>query len=148
MSKIAGLKGRSPETYPTPKASSNVQTQSHVNPSPVPLGTSLASLLTSVIDVAPENKAIVTYSGVITNGGGASVLVAVEVLVDGALKYLMEIEVTSVNYPLPFSLTYETPLPLGDTPDPHTIDIQASASLASTATVEAGGSIVVISTSA
>ena len=71
MSKIAGLKGRSPETYPTPKASSNVQTQSHVNPSPVPLGTSLASLLTSVIDVAPGDKAIVTYSGVVTNGGGA-----------------------------------------------------------------------------
>ena len=145
MPKIAGLKGRSLETYPNARRAGAVSTQSHVNLDAVgPLTTGLTSLLTAPIDVGPNTKALVMYSGVVSTSG-PSVLVTVNVLVDGDVKYPLEIEVTSANSPAPFSLSFETDQ-LGATPNPHTIDIQASASVGGDATVAANGSIVVLAT--
>jgi len=148
MSKIAGLKGRSPETYPTPKSLGLVHTYANVNSSSVTLHTNptLESLLSTPADVLPGNKAIVMYSGELETSG-ASVLVYIYVILDGnpVSVYSMQIEVTSGNSPVPFSLAFETGS-LGASPDPHTIDIQAVASIDGTATVAANGSVVVIST--
>jgi hypothetical protein len=147
MSKIAGLKGRSPEAYPVPKPSGLVKTSGEVNPSAVgPLTTGLTSLLSLAepVEVLPGNRAIVTYSGVLTASG--PVLVTVEVILDGATVWANQIEVTSATESgVPFSIVFETHA-LDETPDPHLIDIQATASVASTATVSAGGSAVIIST--
>lgn len=145
MSKIAGIKGRSLETYPNARRTGAVSTQSHVNPSSVgPLTTGLTSLLTAPLDVLPGSKAIVTYSGAVSTSG-ASVLVTVNVVVDGDIEYPMQVEVTSANTPAPFSLVFETD-ELGASPSPHTIDIQATASVGGDATVAANGSIVVVAT--
>lgn len=141
MSKLAGIRGRSPETYPSARNSGNTKTQSGVNPDSVPLGTALASLLTggAALDVAASS--IVTFTGVVVLTSGASVLVTVAVVVDNVVAYNIGIEVTSINSPVPFSLTYEADgLESGST-----VDVQAQASLASTATVMANSSVVVVS---
>ncbi len=141
--KIAGLKGRSPETYPSPRANGLVATNSVVNTNPVSLTTTPANLFTGApFDVSPGNKVIVMYSGVVSESGG-SVLVDVSVVLDDASTlYTKSIEVTG-NGPTPFSLVYETPV-LAATPDPHAITVVASSS--GTATIAANGSIVLIST--
>ncbi len=145
MSKIAGLKGRSPETYPSYKAS-GFGSQSNVNASPVVLTTGLTSLLTAVIDVLPGVKNVVMWSGYVETSG-ANVLVSVEVVLDGSGVYTTQVEVKTANSPAPISLVFETE-PLASTPNPHTIDIKGTASVGgSTATVEAGSSVVVLSTS-
>lgn len=142
MAKIAGLKGRSLETYPNARNVGLVSSQSHVNPDAVgPLPTTLTSLLTSVIDVPPGVKALVMYSGVVS-GTGATVTVSV--VVNGTPVYSIEVEVASGNSPAPFGLTFET-AELTTSPE-NTIDIQASASVAGNATVAANGSVVVVAT--
>lgn len=147
MSKIAGLRGRSPETYPSARALGDVQTQSQVNSSfPVVLGVNLISLLAAPIPVTPGGrKAILMYTGVVSESGG-SALVTVDFMIDGNIVFSAEVEVTAANSPAPFSLVFETADPLLATPDPHVIDVQANATGAGTATVATGGSIVVIST--
>ena len=142
MAKIAGLKGRSPETYPNARNVGIVSSQSHVNPLAVgPLTTGFTSLLTAPIDVPPGAKAFVMYSGVVS-GSGATV--TVEVVVNGSTVYSTEVEVASGNSPAPFGLTFET-AELENSPE-NTIDIQATASIGGVATVAANGSIVVMAT--
>jgi hypothetical protein len=142
MSKIAGLKGRSPETYPSAKRTGIVSSQAHVNPSAVgPLPTGLTSLLTSPIDVPPGVSALVLYSGVVSGSGAA---VTVSVVVNGVIEYSIVVEVASGNSPASFGLSFKT-APLTDSPE-NTIDIQADPSVASVATVAANGSVVVIVT--
>lgn len=144
MSKIAGLKGRSPETYPDHRASGLVTTNSEVEPDPVPLTTTPANLFVAgSFPASPGDKVIVMYSGVVSESGG-SVLVAVSIVLDNATTlYTMDIEVTG-NGPTPFSLVYETSV-LAATPDPHEITLLASTS-SGTATIAANGSVVLIST--
>lgn len=145
MSKIAGLKGRSPETYPDHRASGLVTTNSEVESDPVPLTATPANLfgIAGSFPASPGDKVIVMYSGVVSESGG-SVLVAVSIVLDNATTlYTMDIEVTG-NGPTPFSLVYETPV-LAATPDPHEITLLASTS-SGTATIAANGSIVLIST--
>jgi len=140
MSKIAGLKGRSPETYPGPKRSGLVKTLASVNPSSVLLGTSLTTLLSAIVDVPAGNvAAIVMYSGVLDATGSA--FVTVEVILNVTTVWTQQIEVTTTNQPLPFSVVFDTEYVSSA---PLTINIQAYASLASTVTVAAGGSIVVM----
>ncbi len=139
--KIAGLKGRSPEAYPTSRPSGLVTTSNNFNASSIPLGTS--PTLINAIGVLAGRKAIVMFSGVITATG--STLVEVAFVLDGmTTPYLIDIE-ASASSSIPFSLVYETG-ELADSPSVHTIDIQAFASDASTATIAAGSSAVVIST--
>ncbi len=141
--KIAGLKGRSPETYPSPRANGLVATDSAPpNPDPVTLSISPTPLV-GIFSVLPGNKVSVMYSGVVSESGG-SVLVDVSVVLDdGSSLYTKSIEVTG-NGPTPFSLVYETPV-LAATPDPHEITLLASTS-SGTATIAANGSVVLIST--
>ena len=147
MGKIAGLKGRSPETYPNARNPGVVSTQAHVNPDAVgTLTTGLTTLLTSVIDVLPGPKALVMYSGVVSVSSSGAI-VTVSVVVDDLVLYAIEVAAESgANSPAPFGLIFETSATEAATPDPHTIDIQASASVGGIATVAANGSIVVIAT--
>jgi len=144
--KIAGLKGRSPETYPSHRASGLVDTNSEVYTDPVSLTTTPANLFgAGSFAGTPGNKIIVAYSGVISASSG-SILVAISVVLDDATTlYTYEFEVTASNLPLPFSLVFETPAALAATPDPHAITILGS-TVSGTATVAANGSIVLIST--
>ena len=140
MSKIAGLKGRSPETYPSHRASGLVTTNSEVNPDPVSLNTTPVVLFSFA--ATPGDKVIIAYSGVISVISG-SLLVAVSfVLDDATILYTVEFEVKAVNVPLTFSLVFETG-ELAATPDPHTITIVASTA-SGTATIAANGSFVKI----
>ena len=86
------------------------------------------------------------YSGVVSvSSSGATVIVSV--VVDDLVLYSIEVAVESgANSPAPFGLIFETSATEAATPDPHTIDIQASASVGGIATVAANGSIVVIAT--
>jgi len=144
--KIAGLKGRSPETYPSHRASGLVDTNSEVYTDPVSLTTTPANLFgAGSFAETPGNKIIVAYSGVISASSG-SILVAISVVLDDATTlYTYEFEVAASNLPLPFSLVFETPAALAATPDPHAITILGS-TVSGTATVAANGSIVLIST--
>jgi len=71
--------------------------------------------------------------------------VTVDIVLDGAPVFSVQQEVTTTNSPVPINLSFEL-LDLSDTPDPHTVDIQAKASLASTATISVGSSLVVLYT--
>ncbi len=140
--KIAGLKGRSPETYPSPRANGLVATDSAPpNPDPVMLSTSPTRLV-GIFSVLPGNKVIVMYSGVVSVSGG-STLVDVSVVQDDAtVLYMQQIEVAAAsNSPVPFSLVFETPVLAA----PHMITILGS-TVSGSATVAANGSIVLIST--
>jgi hypothetical protein len=144
--KIAGLKGRSPETYPSHRASGLVDTNSEVYTDPVSLTTTPANLFgAGSFAASPGDRVIVMYSGVISASSG-SILVAISVVLDDATTlYTYEFEVAASNLPLPFSLVFETPAALAATPDPHAITILGS-TVSGTATVAANGSIVLIST--
>lgn len=144
--KIAGLKGRSPETYPNHPVSGIVTTNSEVESDPVSLSPTPANLfgVAGSFPASPGDKVIVMYSGVVSESSG-SVLVGVSIVLDNATTlYKMDIEVTG-NGPTPFSLVYETPAPLAASPDPHAITLLASTD-SGTATIAANGSVVVIST--
>lgn len=138
MSKLVGLKGRSPETYPSHRVSGLVETLANVYSSPVPLGTSLGSILSAAIVVPAGNAAaVIMYSGVLESA--SPVLVTVEIILNGTTVWTEQIEVLLTNQP--FSVVFNTEHVSSAV---HTVDIQAYASLTSTATVAAGGSIVVI----
>ncbi len=143
--KIAGLKGRSPETYPSPRANGLVATDSAPpNPDPVTLSTSPTPLV-GIFSVLPGNKVIVMYSGVVSVSGGSTLVDLSVVQDDATVLYMQQIEVAAAsNSPVPFSLVFETPV-LAATPDPHTITILGS-TVSGSATVAANGSIVLIST--
>jgi hypothetical protein len=145
--KIAGLKGRSPETYPSHRASGLVDTNSEVYTDPVSLTTTPANLFgAGSFAASPGDRVIVMYSGVISASSG-SILVAISVVLDDATTlYTYEFEVAASNLPLPFSLVFETPAALAATPDPHAITLLGSTVSSGTATVAANGSIVLIST--
>jgi|GEM_PF-2224055 len=141
--KIAGLKGRSPETYPSPRANGLVTTNSEVNTNPVALTMTQANLFgAGSFGAVPGDKVIIAYSGVISAVSG-SILVDVSVVLDNAVTlYTLQLEVKAATVPLPFSLVFETPV-LDDTLDPHAITVVASTE-SGTATVAANGSVIII----
>jgi hypothetical protein len=138
MAKIAGLKGRSPETYPSPKNEGIISTQSSVNTDAVTLNSVApfpTPLLTAPIDVS--GGAVVMYSGAVS-GDGVDVTVSLVVGID--IVYTINVEATAANSPAPFSLVFEI-----DDTDGLPISIVASGP---GAIVAADGSVVVIANNA
>jgi hypothetical protein len=135
MGKIAGLKGRSPETYPSPKNLGVLSTQSSVNPSAVVLS-GVTPLLVDPITVL--GGAVVMYSGSVS--ASSDVTVAVSINVGPSAVYTVDVEATAANSPVPFSLTYEI-----DDTDGLPISIVATGP---GAIVAANGSVVVIANNA
>ncbi len=143
MSKVAGLKGRSPETYDSPHRSGLVTTTAQVNPSPVSLSTVLASLLVVPITLGAGHKNIIVFSGTLTTPSpSAGVTVNVEVTIGGVSVYAIAVETVSsggfANVPTPFSLVFETDLS-------GTLDIEA-ATVSGTASTAADGSLAIVTT--
>jgi hypothetical protein len=143
MSKVAGLKGRSPETYDSPHRSGIVTTTAQVNGSPVSLSTVLASLLIDPIALAAGHKNIIAFSGTLVSPSpSAGVTVNVEVVVGGVVVYTISVETASsgglANSPTPFSLVVETALS-------GALDIKA-ATVSGTASAAAGGSLNIVTT--
>lgn len=148
MSKVAGIKRRSPETYPNtlPKLTI-LETLSGVEAGPVALNNaSFTSILATPIMFAPAvdgAKAVVLFSGVLENASAPNVT-TVAIIVDLTNEYEVPVEVQTIGAPIAFSLTFETGS-LG-VAGPHTIDVQAKTAAGTSAAIES--SIVVIVTSA
>ena len=142
MSKIAGLKGRSPETYPSSGGSGLVSTTSESNGTPVDLTNSLTFLVPAFLSLPVGFRNIVLFSGVLENPSVGGAQVEVEIIINGVMVYSIVVEVSSTNSPVPFGLAFETT----GLPADSGIDIQAkTVGVGQTATA-ATGSAVVIST--
>lgn len=118
MSKIAGLKGRSPETYANRRTSGDVQTLANSSAGAVLVQNGgFANLIAPVaLPAAGGFRAIITYSGVLESPSVSAVQVQVQIEV-GLETYTQLIEVTSTNAPVSFSLVFETEFLGADSPD-------------------------------
>ena len=152
MGKIAGLKNKSPETYPQAPIVSNVlETLRGVNPSAL-IGGSFASILTSLIMFTPSAAgayATVMVSGIIEspNPDGEMTL---QIVLDPSGSDIVELtstfEVTTAGSPVPFSMVVRTGS-LGPS-GPQSIDVQAKTTSGLGTATAADISAVVIVTSA
>ncbi len=143
MSKIAGLKGRSPETYGTRTVSGLVQTQSEPNDTPVSL-TNVAAPLVPTISALPAGfRNIILFSGALQNPSVGGAQVEVQVVIGGvAVFYSIIVEVSSTNAPAPFGLAFES----GSLAEGSTIDIKALTIGGGQTATAVTGSAVIIST--
>ncbi len=152
MSKIAGIKNKSPETYPSPPAKSNVlQTLSKVNAPPggpvAIVNGSFTSLLGGAgpISFTPAVSgayATIMVSGVLENASPAG-QTTVAIFLDTFPQYQIQHEVKTAGAPVPFSLVFET-ANLG-VAGPHMVDVQAQAASGTSSAIDV--SVVVIVTS-
>jgi hypothetical protein len=147
--KIAGMKNRSPETYPSAPIKSNVlETLPKVGPgSPVAINSSSpTSLLSSPISFTPavSAKALVLFSGVLQTASPSAAATNVEVIVDGTPVYTYAVDVKTAGAPVPFGIAFD--VTGGLSASPHTIDIQAQATSGTSQAID--GSAVVVVTSA
>lgn len=150
MSKIAGIKNKSPETYPGPKAKPTVvETLSTTNVSTAAIGTGFATLLVAPLSFTPEVpgvKATILVSGVLqTPSPNGQTTVAIVLDNETAPPaYELAFEVNASDSPIPFSLVFETTVL---TPSaPLTIDVQAKT--ASGSAVATDVSLVVMASTA
>ena len=149
MSKIAGIKNKSPETYPGPRVKPTVvQTLSTNNPLDVPVTGTFATILNAPLSFTPEVsgvKAILMVSGVLQTpspNGQTTVAIVLDPL--GIDEILLEasIEVNASESPIPFSLVFETGVLT--TGVPVTIDVQAKTTSGSGTSVATNASLVII----
>ena len=147
MSKIAGIKNKSPETYPGPRVNPTVvQTLSTNNPLDVPVTGTFATILNAPLSFTPEVsgvKAILMVSGVLQTpspNGQTTVAIVLDPL--GIDEILLEasIEVNASESPIPFSLVFETGVLT--TGVPVTIDVQARTATGTSVATDA--SLVII----
>lgn len=147
MGKIAGLKNKSPETYPQSQAQPTiVQTLSGKNTSSVPLTNAFATILASPISFTPPAGAmtVVMVSGVIDSPSPTSETITVEILIDLSLAIEIVFDANPGDTPVPFSLVYETGILTGT----QTIDVQAKTGAGGATAVATDVSVVVIVSSA
>ena len=149
MSKIAGIKNKSPETYPGPRVKPTVvQTLSTNNPLDVPVTGTFATILSAPLSFTPEVsgvKAILMVSGVLQTpspNGQTTVAIVLDPL--GIDEILLEasIEVNASESPIPFSLVFETVVLT--TGVPVTIDVQAKTTSGSGTSFATDASLVII----
>jgi hypothetical protein len=141
MPKIAGIKNRSPETYPVSKGKpALVETQSNVNTTHTVTDVASSIVEAPISFQAPatgSSKAIVMVSGVLSSPSAGGIDVTVNVLVDTDVPSppgTVVVAVPATDAPVPFSLVFET---TAFTPSSmQTIDVQADTSAG---TVVAGG---------
>ena len=149
MSKIAGIKNKSPETYPGPRVKPTVvQTLSTNNPLDVPVTGTFATILNAPLSFTPEVpgvKAILMVSGVLqTPSPNGQTTVAIVLDPSGVDEILLEasVEVNASESPIPFSLVFETGVLT--TGVPVTIDVQAKTTSGSGTSVATDASLVII----
>ena len=152
MSKLAGIKNKSPETYPGPRVKPTVvQSLSIANNSGgIQVGSAFATILPAPLSFTPEVpgvKAVIMVSGVFgTPSPSGQVTVAIILDPTGSDTILLEavVEVNSAESPIPFSLVFETSvLSVGV---PVTIDVQAKTAAGGDTAVASGASLVIIAT--
>lgn len=145
MSKIAGIKNKSPETYPEGVPVPTVlETLRNVNAGPVSLTTAFAVIVAAPA-FTPEvtAKATVMVSGVLQNASAAGPA-NVAIFSEGSPVYTVQVEVQTAGAPVPFSLTFEiTGLTAHVT---ESIDVRAEMVSGTASAVDV--SVVVIVTSA
>ena len=141
MSKIAGIKNKSPETYPVSKGKPSIaQTQSNVSTTHT-----VTDVASSIVDAAISfqapstggSRAIVMVSGVLSSPSGSGIRATVNVLVDTDVPSppgTVVVAVPTADAPVPFSLVFETTAFAANSM--HTIDVEASTNAG---TVVAGG---------
>lgn len=149
MSKIAGVKNKSPETYPQSFGTPTVlETLRGVNAGPAALSSSFATILAAPVMFTPSvagAKAIVMVSGVIESVSEPTE-VTVEILNVPDEVYEIVFGANTGRPPIPFSLSYEIP-DLGAVA-PQTIDVQAKTNTGGATAEVTSVSIVVMVTSA
>jgi hypothetical protein len=142
MSKIAGIKGQSPEAYSTPPGKTGIRTFTNPNnEAPVPIGpTPPVSLLFNgplSIDVIGGEKAIIMFTGNLLDPNAEEVAtscnVNVGIYVDEKLVYSINpllpfIDTTFTQSFLPVSLFFETKTD-ELTAGLHTFDVKAFVSI-------------------
>ena len=141
MSKIAGIKNKSPETYPVSKGKPSIaQTQSNSQYHPYGDGRRLFNRHAAISFQAPStggSRAIVMVSGVLSSPSGSGIQATVNVLVDTDVPSppgTVVVAVPTADAPVPFSLVFETTAFAANSM--HTIDVEASTNAG---TVVAGG---------
>ena len=151
MSKIAGIKNKSPETYPGPRVKPTVvQTLSTNNPLDVTVTGTFATILNAPLSFTPEVsgvKAILMVSGVLqTPSPNGQTTVAIVLDPSGVDEILLEasVEVNASESPIPFSLVFETGVGVLTTGVPVTIDVQAKTTSGSGTSVATDASLVII----
>ncbi len=147
MGKIAGLKNKSPETYPSAPIQSNVlQTLAKANAGPIAINnsspTSLIGVLPIMFTPPVSAKALVLFSGVLQSASSAATT-NVEVILDGNPVYTYGVQVKTAGAPVAYGIAFDI---TGLSASPHTIDIQAQAVSGTSQAID--GSAVVIVTSA
>lgn len=146
MGKIAGLKNKSPETYPSAPIVSNVlQTLAKVG-GMVSIGSGgLTSLLSAPIMFTPpvSAEALVLFSGVLQSASPSAASTNVEIILDGIPVYTYAVEVKIAGGPVAYGIAFDI---TGLSAGPHTIDVQAQATSGTSQAID--GSAVVIVTSA
>jgi len=150
MSKIAGIKNKSPETYPSSPTKSNVlQTLSKFNTAPVTVvNGSFTSLFGGVGPISFTAAvagafATIMVSGVLESASPAGPT-TVAIFVDTVNVYEIQLEVQTAGAPVPFSLVFETGS-LG-VAGSHQVDVRAETSSGTASAIDT--SVVVIVTSA
>lgn len=110
MSKIAGLRGRSPETYATRRESGDVQTITDSSAGAVGLSNgSFTDLIAPIaLPGAGGFRAIVMYSGVLETPAPGPVTVEAQIVVGGDNVYTQLIQVNAASSPVSFSMVFET----------------------------------------
>lgn len=151
MSKLAGIKNKSPETYPGPRVKPTVvQSLSTNNPLDVTFNGTFATILTGPLSFTPEVpgvKALIMVSGVLqTPSPSGETTVAIILDPSGSDTILLEavVEVSTSESPIPFSLVFETGVLT--TGVPVTIDVQAKTTSGSGTAVATDASLVIIAT--
>lgn len=148
MGKIAGLKNKSPETYPSAPIQSNVlQTLAKANAGPIAINnsspTSLIGVLPIMFTPPVSAKALVLFSGVLQSASPSAASTNVEIILDGSPVYTYAVEVKTAGAPVAYGIAFDI---TGLSASPHTIDIQAQATSGTSQAID--GSAVVIVTSA
>lgn len=148
MSKIAGIKNRSPETYPDGTPGPTVlQTLRNVNAGPAPIANAF-SVIVAPPAFTPDvsANAVVMVSGVLQSALPAAEAVNVAIFVDGSPVYTIQAEAQpGTGEPTPFSLTFEEGGLTAHAPVTINVQAQTVTSGATAAAVEV--SVVVIVTS-
>jgi len=157
MSKIAGIKDKSLETYGERSGQPTISTESLTYPTPIPLSTVLTNP-TSLLPAGPieaggsGDRIIVMFSGVLQRAAGesgpATAVAKIGIYLDGSStpSYFISVFVPATNappttppLPTPFSLFWETPAN-----GAYEVDVKAVTT--SGACYAANGSIVLITT--
>jgi hypothetical protein len=147
MSKIAGIKNKSPETYPQATAPSTVlETGSKTGGTVVLNDASYTSLLSAPVSltVTVSAKFTVMFSGVLQEGAPA--ITTVQLFLEEAPlspPFTVQAEVPAAVFPVSVSFVFETALL---SPGTYTFDVKGET--AAGASVSLDASLVVMATSA